>query len=127
MLIFSLRDPHRDGREVEHELAKWALDRDGLSLHADTAADNFNPEKRLIYDEIIAAVIEGQPLWIFIDGKAGTGKTYLVQTIYDKIRSLGHIVLPTATSAFAAQHYKGGRTTHSAFKVMYLIIISNNI
>ena len=124
---YGLPEPMSYGREVEHELAKWALDRDGLSLHADAAANTFNPEQRLIYDEIIAAVIEGQPLRIFIDGKAGTGKTYLVQTICDKIRSLGHILLPAATSAFAAQHYKGGRTTHSAFKVMYLIIIYNNI
>jgi hypothetical protein len=124
---YGLPEPMSYGHEVEHELAKWALDCDGLSLHADAAADTFNPEQRLIYDEIIAAVIKGQPLRIFIDGKAGTGKTYLVQTICDKIRSLGRIVLPTATSAFAAQHYKGGRTTHSAFKVMYLIIISNNI
>ena len=73
------------GCEVEHELAKWALDHDGLSLQADAAADTFNPEQRLIYDEIIAAVIEGQPLQIFINGKAGTGKTYLVQTICNKI------------------------------------------
>jgi hypothetical protein len=124
---YGLPEPMSYGREVEHELAKWALDSDGLSLHADAAADTFDPEQRLIYDEIIATVIEGQPLRIFIDGKAGTGKTYLVQTICDKIRSLGCIVLPTAASAFAAQHYKGGRTTHSAFKVMYLIIISNNI
>src|ERR1700683_2795142 len=115
------------GREVEHELAKWASDCDGLSLHADAAADCFNPEQRLIYDKIIAAVIEVLPLHIFIDGKAGTGKTFLVQTICDKIRSLGHIVLPTATSAFAAQHYKGGRTTHSTFKVRHLVIIFNNI
>jgi hypothetical protein len=30
---------------------------------------------------------------------------------------MGRIVIPTATSAFAAQLYPGGRTTHSAFKV----------
>jgi hypothetical protein len=46
-----------------------------------------------------------------------------VQTICDKIRSLGRIVLPTATPAFAAQHYQGGRTTHSTFKVMYSLNI----
>jgi chromosomal replication initiation ATPase DnaA len=106
------------GREVEHELVKWAPHRDYLSVRADNAADTFNPEQRQIYDQIIAAVIQNQPLRIFIDGKAGTGKTYLVQTICDKIRSLGRIVLPTATPAFAVQHYEGRRTTHSAFKVM---------
>jgi len=115
---YSLPEPMSYGREVEHELAKWASDREGLSIHADATANSFNPEQRYIYDQIITAVIDNQPLHIFIDGKAGTGKTYLVQTICNKIRSLGRIVLPTATPAFAAQHYPGGRTTHSAFKVM---------
>jgi hypothetical protein len=124
---YSLPEPMSYGREVEHELAKWASDRDGLSLRADLAAGTFEPEQRHIYDLIVDAIIENQPLWIFIDGQAGTGKTYLIQTICDKIRSLGHIVIPTATSAFAAQHYKGGRTTHSAFKVKCSLIISNNI
>jgi chromosomal replication initiation ATPase DnaA len=86
-------------------------------LHANRAAATFNPEQRFMYDLIITAVIENKPLCIFIDGKVGTGKTYLMQTICDKIRSLGRIVLPTATSAFAAQHYQGGRTTYSTFKV----------
>ena len=123
---YGLPEPISYSREVEHELEKWASDRDDLSLHADLAARSFNPEQRDIYDLIIAAVIENKALRIFIDGKAGTGKTYLIQTICDKIRSLGHIVLPTATSAFAGQYYKGGRTTHSAFKVRCLLIIFNN-
>ena len=121
---YGLPEPMSYGREVEHEYAKWSADCEGLSLHADNAVKSFNPEQRLIYDLIITAVIEDQPLCIFIDGKAGTGKTYLVQTICNKIRSLARIVLPTATSAFAAQHYPGGRTTHSAFKVRYFLIIT---
>jgi hypothetical protein len=114
---YGLPEPMSYDREVEHELAKWASHRDSLSIRAETALATFNAEQRFIYDVIITAVIENMPLYIFIDGKAGTGKTYLIQTICDKIRSLGRIVLPTATSAFAAQHYQGGRTTHSTFKV----------
>ena len=82
---YSLPEPMSYGREVEHELAKWASDREGLSIHADATANSFNPEQRYIYDQIITAVIDNQPLHIFIDGKAGTGKTYLVQTICNKI------------------------------------------
>ena len=102
---YGLPEPMSYSHEVEHELAKWASHHDDLSLRAELAARTFEPEQRLIYEEILAAVIEKQPLCIFIDGQAGMGKTYLVQTICDKIQSLGHIVLPTATSAFAAQHY----------------------
>ena len=82
---YGLPEPMSYGREVEHELAKWSSDRDGLSLRADAAARTFNPEQRFIYDQIVTAVIEDQPLLMFIDGKAGTGKTYLIQTICDKI------------------------------------------
>jgi DNA replication protein DnaC len=65
------------------------------------------------------AVIHKQPLRICVDGKAGRGKTFLVNVICDNIRSRGLIVLLTAMAAFAAQLYPGGRTTHSAFKVSY--------
>jgi|SRR5882762_6152221 len=81
----SLPEPMSYGREVEHELAKWASYCDDLSRHAEAAARTFELEQRLIYEEIIAAVIDKQPLCIFIDGQAGTGKTYLIQTICDKI------------------------------------------
>ena len=62
------------------------------------------------------------PLTLFIDGKAGRGKTFLVNTLCDWVRGQGHVVLPTATSAFAAQLYEGGRTTHSIFKVSFPIM-----
>jgi hypothetical protein len=53
----------------------------------------------------------------FIDGKAGSGKMFLVNAICDMLRSKELILLATATSAFAAQLYPGGRTTHSTLKV----------
>jgi chromosomal replication initiation ATPase DnaA len=124
---YGLPEPMSYSCEVEHELVKWASDHNHLSLRADNAADTFNPEQRFIYDIVITSAIQNLPLCLFIDGKAGTGKTYLVQTICDKIWSLGCIILPTATAAFAAQHYQGGRTTHSAFKVMYSTTISSAI
>jgi hypothetical protein len=70
-------------------------------------------------------VINDHSLHIFVDEKAGTGKTHIVNVICDKIRSLGCVVLPTAIAAFAAQHYAGGRTTHSAFKVRACLPIIN--
>ena len=54
---------------------------------------------------------------MFIDGKAGCGKTFLVNTLCAWVRAVGRIALPTATSAFAAQLYPGGHTTHSTFGV----------
>ncbi|OCH88264.1 hypothetical protein OBBRIDRAFT_734790 [Obba rivulosa] len=88
-----------------------------LAKRADTAVARLNNDQHLIYTEILLAVEEGRPLCAFVDGKAGRGKTFLVNAICNKLRSLGKIVLPTATSAFAAQLYPGGKTMHSTFKV----------
>lgn len=114
---YGLPEPESRSREVEHELVRWGGNREMLAARADRAYETFNDEQKEIYDEVIHAVIHRMPLLMFIDGKAGRGKTFLVCAIIDKIRSMGRIALPTATAAFAAQLYPGGRTTHSAFKV----------
>ena len=54
---------------------------------------------------------------MFVNGAAGTGKTFLTCACCNCARSRQKIVLATATSAFAAQLYPGGRTTHATFKV----------
>ena len=68
----------------------------------------FNAEQSSIYNNIQNAVLDEESLHIFVDGKAGMGKTYLVNMICNKIHLLGHIILPTAIVAFATQHYTGG-------------------
>jgi len=114
---YNLPEPSLHSREVEHELARWNADPDTLCTRADHAIGLLYDEQRAIYDDVMHAVNNNRSLHIFVDGKAGTGKTYLLNVICDKVRSQGCIVLPTAIAAFAAQHYAGGRTTHSAFKV----------
>jgi hypothetical protein len=114
---YGLPDAELHSLEVEHELMRWCSNCEALAQRADIAYANLNPEQRLIFDEIMYAVHNNLPLRMFIDGKAGRGKTYLIQALCDRLRSMYRIVIPTATSAFAAHHYQGGRTTHSAFKV----------
>ncbi|KAI0675048.1 PIF1-like helicase-domain-containing protein [Trametes maxima] len=98
-------------------MEKWKADANALSTRSATAVSKLNTEQYEIYTEIMDAVAQKRPLCAFVDGKAGRGKTFLVNTICNKLRAAGHIVLPTATSAFAAQLYPGGKTTHSVFKV----------
>lgn len=105
------------GREVEHERQKWAPIVRQLERRANCARNTFNAEQECIFAEILLAVNEEKPLLLFVDGKAGVGKTFLINAICDKVRSQNLIALPTATSAFAAQLYQGGRTAHSTFKV----------
>jgi chromosomal replication initiation ATPase DnaA len=114
---FGLKEPTSYTGEVEHEILRWGADREELQRRANHAVDNFTNEQREIFFDIMSKVVRGEPIIAFVDGKAGRGKTFLLNAMCDQIRAMGKIVLPTATSAFAAQLYPGGRTAHSAFKV----------
>lgn len=54
---------------------------------------------------------------IFLEGKPGHGKTFIVDAIYSKLRSEGKIVLIVGTSALAAALHERGRTAHNLFGI----------
>jgi hypothetical protein len=114
---YGLPQPPTMTHEVIHEINRWSPQSEQLSQRSISAAASFNVEQNQICTEIIQALTNDLPLMMFIDGKAGRGKTFVINTLCDWVRAQGHVVLPTATSAFAAQLYPGGRTTHSTFKV----------
>ena len=121
---FGLPEATIHTREVQHELLRWSAVANQLQMRAEVTIRIFNADQLAIYAQILSAITDNRPLCIFIDGKAGRGKTTLVNALCDKLRSMGRIVIPTATSAFAAQLYPGGRTTHSAFKVSNIRFIA---
>ncbi|SAL98743.1 hypothetical protein [Absidia glauca] len=53
----------------------------------------------------------------FVDGPGGTGKTYLFNSLLQRVRQDGSIALAAASSGTAALLLNGGRTAHSMFKV----------
>jgi hypothetical protein len=114
---YDLPQPEMHVGEVQHEHQKWGPLSLQLCERAQRARDGFNSEQEQIFQQVVTAVEHEQSLLLFIDGRAGVGKSFLVNAICDTIRSWKLIVLPTATSAFAAQLYPGGRTVHSTFKV----------
>ena len=106
--------------EVFHEFAKWYPFLNDLAEEALQAAMTMTPQQMKLYDDIVLAIDVEMPMAVFLDGKAGTGKTHVIRAICSFLRSRQKIVIATATSAFAAQLYDGGRTTHSAFRVRRL-------
>jgi hypothetical protein len=95
---------------------------DELRSHVSHAFDHFTDEQLHIFTTVQTTVASDHApsgLLIFIDGKAGRGKTFLINAICSYVRSRGEIVLATATSAFAAHLYPGGTTVHAAFKVCF--------
>ena len=114
---FGLPQPMSHADEVSHELSRWNAQSPYLLRRSIEAFSHFTSEQHRISSLIVHAIHHRQPLCLFVDGKAGRGKTFLVNALCDWVRANGKIVLATATSAFAAQLYPGGRTTHSTFKV----------
>ncbi|RXW13239.1 hypothetical protein EST38_g12616 [Candolleomyces aberdarensis] len=94
---YGLPQPIERMAELTHELQRWAGREERLNLYADEISALFNAEQVALYDAVLSAVNRGIP--------------------FSKLRAARKIVLATATSAFAAQLYEGGRTTHSTFKV----------
>ena len=114
---YGLPQPITNENEIERELRRWSLQSATLQEQVRTGLLLFNSEQRDLFQQVQYAISTNEPLLMFVDGKAGRGKTFLVNTLCAWVRSVGRIALPTATSAFAAQLYPGGKTTHSTFGV----------
>jgi hypothetical protein len=52
-----------------------------------------------------------------LSAKAGTGKTFVIETVMQYARSQNHLMLCVASSALAASLIQGGTTAHAAFKI----------
>jgi len=119
---YGLPQPLTRDNEVEWELRRWLSWAGMLRQQVDIGLLVFNSEQRHIFLRVQHAISNNEPLLLFVDGKAGCGKTFLVNTLCAWVRSIGRITLPTATSAFAAQLYPGGRTAHSTFGVRRVLM-----
>ncbi|KAF8094778.1 hypothetical protein N665_0353s0009, partial [Sinapis alba] len=67
---------------------------------------------------MFSALNQEQRNLFFVYGAGGTGKTYLYRTIIARMRSVGKVVIPVATSGIAALLLPGRRTAHSRFKLL---------
>src|ERR1700752_2203757 len=98
------------------------FDQDELNETLNNNRDRLNPEQKIIYDTIVAALNGNFDKHLFfIDGPGGTGKTFLYNLILAYIRSkeygLNGIAIAVASSGIAALLMSGGRTAHSRFKI----------
>ncbi|KIJ28702.1 hypothetical protein M422DRAFT_270005 [Sphaerobolus stellatus SS14] len=114
---FGIEEPLQYTDEVLHEIRRWSAHTQQLANHVDSSYQSFTYEQKLIFHNFLHAIEHGLPLYAFIDGKAGRGKTFLIDAIISYVQSVGKIVIVTATSAFAALLYPGVRTTYSTLKV----------
>ena len=88
--------------------------------HAMEHYDKLNTEQKHAVDTVLdAAYNDSHPLQtcFFLDGPAGTGKTFVYKTLIHTIRARGDNPITVASTGIAATLLPGGRTAHSVFKI----------
>ncbi|XP_041001096.1 uncharacterized protein LOC121246852 [Juglans microcarpa x Juglans regia] len=81
------------------------------------ASNSLNSEQKNAYDLILQTLLSNESTTFFIDGPAGTGKTFLYKALLATIRLKNMIALATVSSGVAASILPGRRTAHSRFKI----------
>ena len=90
----------------------------GKQLHDEMG--NLNDEQQTMYDDVVHCVESNSPQRVdvlYVDGPAGTGKTFLYTKLARYFRYKEQIVLIVAASGIAALLLPGGRTAHSWFRL----------
>ncbi|KAH9613206.1 hypothetical protein KSS87_004398 [Heliosperma pusillum] len=103
---------HHRNNLVTDELS---YDRQSLREEHDNNLVIMTDEQRLVYNEIVDAVLKNKGGVFFVYGYGGTGKTFIWRTLCAAFRCKGDICLPVASSGIAATLIPGGRTVHSRF------------
>jgi len=76
-----------------------------------------NLQQKHVLDAVTAKVDANEGGLFFIDGPAGTGKTFVENLILAYVRGHHKIALAVASSGIASILLEGGRTSHSRFKI----------
>ncbi|XP_054710250.1 ATP-dependent DNA helicase pif1-like [Uloborus diversus] len=101
-------------------LSKVNFDIEEEQEKAKIYTEKLNNEQRCVVEKVLRSVYnnsEDTPKCYFLDGPAGTGKTFIYSTLLHTIRGRGDHVIPVASTGIAATLLKGGRTAHSVFKI----------
>jgi len=84
---------------------------------ANAHLSKLNEEQLSAYESILESVRDQSAQTFFLNGPAGSGKTFVYKTLCHRIRADGQIVLCVASSGIAALLLPGGRTAHSTFSI----------
>ncbi|XP_072073951.1 uncharacterized protein [Arachis hypogaea] len=99
---------------IEEELAYDTNELTHTNLYTE---QKMTHEQRLVFDEILNAVITDFGGFYFLYGHGGCGKTFICNGISSTICSRGKIVLNIASSRIVSLLLPGGRTAHSRLSI----------
>lgn len=115
---YGLPEPIERSGEILLELEAFRGREQQLRLDSDISVQQMNTEQLTVFNMIWNTIITGttdtdshdtrniQP--VFLEGKPGRGKTFIVDAICSRLQSEGKIVLIVGTSALAAALYEHG-------------------
>ncbi|RYQ94353.1 hypothetical protein Ahy_B08g089256 [Arachis hypogaea] len=103
-----------DNKLIEEELAYDTKELTHTNLYTE---QKMTHEQRLVFDEILNAVITDSGSFYFVYGDGGCGKTFIWNGLSSAIRSIGKIVLNVASSGIASLLLPSGRMTHFRFSI----------
>ena len=110
--------PFSVSSEVLNELNYFASRLQQLRMAHVQRQLTFNPEQEQVFRRPIEVCAQPGPQSpIFLDGKAGRGKSYVVECLTWWLRSRREIVLVTGSTALSVIGYDRGRTAHSTFGI----------
>ncbi|SGY12569.1 BQ5605_C011g06542 [Microbotryum silenes-dioicae] len=79
--------------------------------------ESCNAEQRVVVETVLDSILNSRGEVFFVDAPGGTGKTFLEETVFARIRSEGTYALAVASLGIAALLLPKGRTAHSRFKI----------
>ncbi|KAK3743358.1 hypothetical protein RRG08_061294 [Elysia crispata] len=88
-----------------------------LTESIETNVPRLVADQRYAFDRIMSTVHEGRGGIFFLDAPGGTGKTFILNLLFARVRMDNKIALAVASSGIAATLLKGERTAHSTFKI----------
>lgn len=94
-----------------------AYDRDEQQRIFDQGMATANADQARAVNQVIHSVNNNLGQLFFLDGPGGTGKTFVEHLCLAKVRAMGKIALPVASSGVAALLLQGGRTAHFRFSI----------
>ena len=88
-----------------------------LNMFINENENRLTDEQKEIYLLILKSINEKKENIYFLNAAGGTGKTYLINLLLSKVRSMKNIAIAVASSGIASTLLQSGRTVHSTFKL----------
>ena len=107
-------------------LSETSYDKENLQIETKSKFDKMNSDQAHFFEDVIQSVNNEEGKLFCLNAAGGTGKTFVLNTLLDQVRSQGFVALGTASSGVASKLLNGGTTIHSRFKIPINITPTSN-